>query len=90
MNCSQLAFNSIGDQLVCGFSSGKVEIYSVPDYEIQNILNIHESQLYFILVKEIKYFGGKIKMVDSMFVGDEDQVISQTKILNLYEPFDRC
>ncbi|KAE9552962.1 hypothetical protein FO519_003839 [Halicephalobus sp. NKZ332] len=91
VNCSQIAFNSVGDQLICGFSSGNVEIYSVPDYEIHRILRTHESQLYCLLMKPIKYFGGKVSVMDSILIGDEDKNVSQTKIGNLYdELFDRC
>uniref|UniRef100_A0AC34R9M5 Uncharacterized protein n=1 Tax=Panagrolaimus sp. JU765 TaxID=591449 RepID=A0AC34R9M5_9BILA len=37
VNCSQIIFNSIGDRLICGYSSGKIEIFTVPDYELEKV-----------------------------------------------------
>uniref|UniRef100_A0AC34RSK6 Uncharacterized protein n=1 Tax=Panagrolaimus sp. JU765 TaxID=591449 RepID=A0AC34RSK6_9BILA len=77
VNCSQISFNSIGDRLICGYSSGKIEIFTVPDYELEKVVNFHESQLYCLSVKPVKYIGGRVEELDSIFAGDEDKQISQ-------------
>uniref|UniRef100_A0A914Y2K5 Uncharacterized protein n=1 Tax=Panagrolaimus superbus TaxID=310955 RepID=A0A914Y2K5_9BILA len=77
VNCSHICFNTIGDILICGYSSGRIEFYNVPEYNIFKVMNFHESSILSMNVLTIS------KNDEILFIGDEEGKMSQMNMKKL-------
>uniref|UniRef100_A0A914QRB3 Uncharacterized protein n=1 Tax=Panagrolaimus davidi TaxID=227884 RepID=A0A914QRB3_9BILA len=77
VNCSHVCFSNSGDILICGFSSGRIEFYAVPEYSIFKVMNFHESTILSMNVISTE------ENEETLFIGDEDGRLSQMNMKKL-------
>uniref|UniRef100_A0A7E4UW24 WD_REPEATS_REGION domain-containing protein n=1 Tax=Panagrellus redivivus TaxID=6233 RepID=A0A7E4UW24_PANRE len=77
VECSQLAFTSNGDYLVCAFSSGKVEFYRRPDYQLERAMFFHKTKVFAFKLTSTEDETGRL------FIGDEGGQLSEMPLQKL-------